>query len=151
MGVDEEKSRRIIKAFIVIWFLIMLMIGALALLIALAFTHTNDALEQTNKRLDSLQSIKTLLPISPQVDYSQVQKMIKDSLAALPAPEKGADGKNGKDGASIPGPQGPAGKDGQTGTQGIAGKSPRQIEFDGKGHWKFVDDDEWLSLFEALP
>lgn len=132
----------------------MVLILALALLIALAFTSTNNAIRKLEDKFQQLQSLKTI----------DTDRLLEQLAGKLPISQNGKDGINGRDGQN--GVDGKNGKDGEVDYEliadyikqtfesmpkpknGLDGKSARQIEFDGQGHWRYLGDDEWLPLFQ---
>lgn len=156
---DDKQANRIIKAIFAFGLFLVLLIVVLAVFLALIFDRTVRSMDQTNQRIDQLREIQKSSTVVPEIDYARIyqetDKYIEEKIskvaASIPKPN------DGKDGIS---PEPVPGKDGKTpacyfepnqcqGPRGIAGISPRQIEFDGAGHWKFKGDDEWLPLFKA--
>jgi hypothetical protein len=134
---SEERTKRIVKLLILSWAFVMLLIAALAFLLFLAFRDTNNSLQRANHQIAELRAIQ---PIAGRDGLSIVGP-------AGPAGQDGRDGRDGKDSVStvtiiqeaVPGPIGP---------QGLPGITPRVPIFDGMGHYKYPDDDEWLPLFQ---
>lgn len=142
---DEYESKRIVKILLLSWIFIIVLVGALAILVFWVFNGTSKTINDINTKIAIMQNIK------------QAQGLVgKDGLSIIgpigPQGEQGIPGNNGLTTIiqeTVQGQTGQQGIQGKTGEQGIPGISPRQIEFDGNGHWKYSDDDEWQPLIKA--
>lgn len=130
---NEDKEKRIFKLLIIALGFITAILLSLFILFGLAFYDVKHNMQAINRNADIVQAIKSIQLISG-----------RDGQSIQGAP--GVNGTNGINSTSTIIQQPVQGIQGPQGTPGKDAAPTRQIEFDGKGNYKYTEDETWTPL-----